>query len=158
MFAFIFLWELNSNFKFLEQQREFNVLYEIRLSNVRTQNSAPGSKANYKNMYILLIALYPTISTIENVILIQRPYLLTYLLTYSLTHSMVQDILWKAYSPSACQKIVCFLYGIRRFITVLTKVRHWILHWASWIQYVMRVNILATYIFNFMNGTVSVRT
>jgi hypothetical protein len=62
-------------------------------------------------------------------------YLLTYLLTHSLTHSMVQDIIWKADSHSACQKISCFLYGTRRFITVFTKCHHWTLSWASRIQF-----------------------
>jgi hypothetical protein len=37
------------------------------------------------------------------------------------TYSMVQGIIWKADSHSACQKISCFLYGIRRFIKMLTK-------------------------------------
>jgi len=40
---------------------------------------------------------------------------------------MVQDIVSKADSHSAYQKISCFLYGIRRFITVLTKARDWTL-------------------------------
>jgi hypothetical protein len=53
------------------------------------------------------------------------------LLTYLRTHSMVQDIIWKADSHSACQKISCFLYGTRRLITVFTKARHWTLSWAS---------------------------
>jgi hypothetical protein len=44
---------------------------------------------------------------------------------------MVQDILRKADSHSACQTIVCFLYGTRRFITVLTKACHRTLSWAS---------------------------
>jgi len=44
---------------------------------------------------------------------------------------MVQDILCKVDSHSTCQTISCFLYGTRRFITVLTKDRHWILSWAS---------------------------
>jgi hypothetical protein len=34
---------------------------------------------------------------------------------------MVQDILWKAESHSAFQTIASFLYGTRRFITVLTS-------------------------------------
>jgi len=53
--------------------------------------------------------------------------LLTYSLTHSLTHSMVRDIIWKPDSHSACQTIAYFLYGARRFITVLTKARHWTL-------------------------------
>jgi hypothetical protein len=48
------------------------------------------------------------------------------LLTYSLTHSMVQNI-WKADCHSAYQKISCFLYGTRRFITVFAKALHWTL-------------------------------
>jgi hypothetical protein len=51
------------------------------------------------------------------------------------TYSMVQDILWKADSHSACQKIACFLYGTRRFIAVFTKFRHWTLSCASRIQF-----------------------
>jgi hypothetical protein len=47
---------------------------------------------------------------------------------------MVQDIIWKADSHSTCQKIYCFLYGTRRFITAFTKARHWTLSWASRIQ------------------------
>jgi hypothetical protein len=43
---------------------------------------------------------------------------------------MVQDIIWKVDCHSACQKITCFLYGTRKFITVFTKVRHWTLAWA----------------------------
>jgi hypothetical protein len=57
-------------------------------------------------------------------------------LTYLLTHSMVHDIRWKAYSHSACQT-ACFLYGLRRFVTVLTKAHHWTLSWASWIQFTL---------------------
>jgi hypothetical protein len=57
-------------------------------------------------------------------------YLLIYLLTYLLTHSTVQGIILKADSHSDCQKI-SFLYGIRRFITVFTKVRHRTLSWAG---------------------------
>jgi hypothetical protein len=61
--------------------------------------------------------------------------------TYLLTHPMVQDILWKADSHSACQTIACFLYGIRRFITELTKVRHRTLSWASRIQFAPSIPI-----------------
>jgi hypothetical protein len=42
-------------------------------------------------------------------------------------YSMVQDIIWKADCHSACQKLSCFLYGTRRFITVFTKAHHWTL-------------------------------
>jgi len=52
---------------------------------------------------------------------------LTYLLTYLLTYSMAQDIILKADSHSACQKISCFLCGARSFIAVFTKARHWTL-------------------------------
>jgi hypothetical protein len=41
-----------------------------------------------------------------------------------LTYSMVQHILQKADSHWTCQTTACFLYGTRRFITVLTKARH----------------------------------
>jgi hypothetical protein len=68
-------------------------------------------------------------------------YLLTYLLTHSLTHSMMQ-VIWKADSHSACQKISWFLlYGTRRFIAVLTKARHLTLSWASRIQFAPSVPI-----------------
>jgi hypothetical protein len=49
---------------------------------------------------------------------------------------MVQDIFWKADSHSAYQTVACFLYGTRKFITVLTKSSHWALSWASRIQFV----------------------
>jgi hypothetical protein len=52
----------------------------------------------------------------------------------AITYSMVQDIIWKADSHSACQKI-SFLYGTRRFITVFTKARQWTLSRASRIQF-----------------------
>jgi hypothetical protein len=45
-----------------------------------------------------------------------------------LTYSVVQDIILKADCHSVCQKISCFLYGTRRFITVFTKARHWTLY------------------------------
>jgi hypothetical protein len=54
---------------------------------------------------------------------------------------MVRDILWKADNHSAFQKIACFLYGTRRFITVFTRVRHWTLSWASRIQFATSVPI-----------------
>jgi hypothetical protein len=57
------------------------------------------------------------------------------ILTYSLTHSMVRDIIWKADSHLSCQKISCFLYGTRRFITVFTKARHWTLSRTSRVQF-----------------------
>jgi hypothetical protein len=47
---------------------------------------------------------------------------------------MVQDIRWKFDSYSACQKIACFLYGTRTFITVFTEVRHRTLSWAKQIH------------------------
>jgi hypothetical protein len=60
---------------------------------------------------------------------------LTYLLTYLLTHSMVQNIIWKVDCHSAHKTISCLLYVTRRFITVLTKARHWTLSWANRIQF-----------------------
>jgi len=48
---------------------------------------------------------------------------------------MVQDTSWKADSHSACQKISCFPYETRKFITVFTKARHWTLFWASRFQF-----------------------
>jgi len=47
---------------------------------------------------------------------------------------MVQDIIWKADSHSSCQKISCFLYRTRMFITVCTKARHWPLSWSRLIK------------------------
>jgi len=46
-------------------------------------------------------------------------------ITSLLAYSMVRDILRKADSLSACQTLVCFIYGTRRFITALTKARYW---------------------------------
>jgi hypothetical protein len=53
----------------------------------------------------------------------------------------MQDIIWKDDSHSACQKITCFLYRTREFITVLTKARHWTLFWASRRQFVPSIII-----------------
>jgi hypothetical protein len=50
-------------------------------------------------------------------------------------------MLWKADSHSACQATACLLDGTQRFITVLTKVRHWTLSWASRIQFVPSIPI-----------------
>jgi hypothetical protein len=58
-----------------------------------------------------------------------------------LTYSMVQYILWKVDSYSACQRIICFLYGTRRFITVLTKVRHQTLFRVCRIQFAPSIPI-----------------
>jgi hypothetical protein len=58
----------------------------------------------------------------------------TLIFTHLLTHSMVQDIIWKANSHSG-QIIACFLYGTRRFITVLTKICLRTLSWVSRIQF-----------------------
>jgi hypothetical protein len=66
--------------------------------------------------------------------------------TYLLTYLMVQDILWKADSHSVCQTIVCFLYGTRRFISVLKKARIWALYWASRIQFALSIPISLRYI------------
>jgi hypothetical protein len=68
-----------------------------------------------QRQYYLSLIVYPCVLHVQ---------LLTFSLTDLLPHSMVQDILLKADSHSACQKIACFLCGIRRFITVLTKPRH----------------------------------
>jgi hypothetical protein len=43
---------------------------------------------------------------------------------------------WKTDSHSVCQTISCFLYGTRRFVTVLTKACHRTLYWASRIHWV----------------------
>jgi hypothetical protein len=56
-------------------------------------------------------------------------------ITYLLTYSMVQNMLWKSDSHSDCQRIACFLYETRRFITVFTKSRHRTLSWGSRIQF-----------------------
>jgi hypothetical protein len=66
---------------------------------------------------------------------------LRYLLTYLLTYSMVQNISWKSDCHSAYQKTSCFLYGTRRFITVFTKTRHWILSWTKRIQFASSIPI-----------------
>jgi hypothetical protein len=75
--------------------------------------------------------------------LVGWPWQLTYLLTYF----MVQDIPWKANSHSACQIISCFLYGTRRFITVLTEARYWTLSWASRIQLAPSISVSLRSIF-----------
>jgi len=49
--------------------------------------------------------------------------------------------LWKADCHSAYQKVSCFLYGTRRFITVLAKVHNWTLSWASWIYFALSIPI-----------------
>jgi hypothetical protein len=56
-------------------------------------------------------------------------------LTHSFTHSLYGAGFYLKSCHSAFQKISCFLYGTRRFITVFTKPRHWTLFWASWIQF-----------------------
>jgi hypothetical protein len=58
-----------------------------------------------------------------------------YMCLKTIIYAMVQDNIWKADYHSAHQKISCFLYGTRRFITVFTKARHITLSWASWIQF-----------------------
>jgi hypothetical protein len=54
-------------------------------------------------------------------------------------YCMVQDI-WKAGSHSACQTVACFLCGIPKLITVLTKARHWALS-VSRIQFAPSIRI-----------------
>jgi hypothetical protein len=66
-----------------------------------------------------------------------------------LTHSKVQGILWKAASHSACQTLACFLYGTRRFITVLTK--------ASRIQFAPLIPMSLRSIRSFFKDSVRVR-
>jgi hypothetical protein len=64
-------------------------------------------------------------------------YLLTYLLTYLSTHSLTpwcRILLGKLIVTQLVKKSY-FLYGTRRFITVLTKACHWTLSWASRIQF-----------------------
>jgi hypothetical protein len=48
---------------------------------------------------------------------------------------MVLDIVWKVDSYLACRRIACFLYGIRRFITMFIKARHRILSWSSRVHF-----------------------
>jgi hypothetical protein len=60
---------------------------------------------------------------------------------YLLTYTMVQDMLWKSGSNLACQTTACFLHGTRKFITVLTKARHWTLSWASGTQFALSIPI-----------------
>jgi hypothetical protein len=50
------------------------------------------------------------------------------------TNSMEQSLSWETDSRLAGNKAVTVLYGTRRFITVLTRVRPWNLSRASWIQ------------------------
>jgi hypothetical protein len=64
--------------------------------------------------------------------------LLTYLLTYSLHGTGYYLKSWLSLSLS---KLSCFLYGTRRFITVLTKARHRTLSWASRIQFAPSIPI-----------------
>jgi len=47
----------------------------------------------------------------------------------------------KADCHSAYQKISCFLYGTRRFITVFTKARYWTLSCANRIQFASSISI-----------------
>jgi len=47
----------------------------------------------------------------------------------------VQDILWKTDSNLVSQIVASFHYETQRFIAVLTKARHWIISWASRIQF-----------------------
>jgi hypothetical protein len=68
------------------------------------------------------------------------------LLTYFLIYSVVEDVFWKADSHSACQTIGCFIYGIRRFITVFTKARHRTQSWASRIQFAPSIPISLRFI------------
>jgi hypothetical protein len=59
---------------------------------------------------------------------------------------MVQDILWNPNSHSACQTTACILYGIRRFINVLKKARHWTLSWGSRLQFAPSIPTSLRYI------------
>jgi hypothetical protein len=58
-------------------------------------------------------------------------YLLTYLLTYSLHCAGYYLKSWVSLSLS---KNILLSYGTRRFITVVTKARHWTLSWTRWIK------------------------
>jgi hypothetical protein len=64
--------------------------------------------------------------------------LLTYLLIYLLSGA---EYYLKTDCHSTYQQISCFLHGIRRFITVFIKNRHWTLSWASWIQFAPSIPI-----------------
>jgi hypothetical protein len=81
------------------------------------------------NVWISLLTW--CILVLKNFVLTQlvlaMAYFCTTRFTYLLTYPIVQDITWKADSHSACQTTACFIYGTRRFITVLTKARHWTL-------------------------------
>jgi hypothetical protein len=64
-----------------------------------------------------------------------------FLALVSVTHNLLTYLLHgatyffqKVDSHSACQTTACFLYGTRRFITVVTKAHHWTLSRASRIQ------------------------
>jgi hypothetical protein len=76
--------------------------------------------------------------------ILEEPYLRElghYLLIYLLTHSMVQNIIWRTACHLAYQKISCFLYRNRSFITLFTKARHWTLSWASWVQFAPSISV-----------------
>jgi hypothetical protein len=64
---------------------------------------------------------------------------LTYLLTYLLTPRC--RILFEKLIVTNLSKKSCFLYGKRRFITVLTKARHWTLSWASRIYFTSSIPV-----------------
>jgi hypothetical protein len=41
----------------------------------------------------------------------------------------------KSWLSLGLSKNILLSYGTRRFITVFTQARHWILSWASWVQF-----------------------
>jgi hypothetical protein len=62
------------------------------------------------------------------------------LLTYSITPWRM-TLFEKLIVTQLVKKVSCFLYGTGRFITVFTKDRHWILSWASRIQFATSTKI-----------------
>jgi hypothetical protein len=68
--------------------------------------------------------------------------LLTYLLTYSLHGAGYYLKSWLLLSSL---KNIPLSYGIRRFITMLTKARYWTLSWASRIQFAPSIPISPRY-------------
>jgi hypothetical protein len=104
---------------------------------IATQTS---HKMALQNVYLLFSSLHTVSKNVSN-----RSHwghvrpiswgILTYLLTYSLTHSLHgAGHYLRSWLSLSLSKKSCFFYGTRRFITVLTKARHWTLSWASWIK------------------------
>jgi hypothetical protein len=91
---------------------------------------------------IFLYFCYLCLSFHNPCCLVSREQRLNYLLTYLLTYSLYGTVYsLKSWQTLSCQTIACFLYEARRFITVLTKTRHWTLSWANRIQFAPSIPI-----------------